>query len=53
MRRATCLPVPAARRAGIDGVVFDGDSNTLQTIVSRTDQPGPAFAIVTPGNHHQ
>lgn len=33
---------------GADGVIFDGDASVLRTIVSLTDQPDPAFAIVTP-----
>ena len=31
-----------------DGVTFDGDPATLTTILSLTDQPDPAFTIVTP-----
>ena len=34
--------------AGTDGVRFDGDPKTLATITALTDQPDPAFAIVTP-----
>jgi alkyl sulfatase BDS1-like metallo-beta-lactamase superfamily hydrolase len=34
--------------AGNDGVQFDGDSKLLATIVALTDQPDPAFPIVTP-----
>ena len=34
--------------AGTDGVQFDGDPKTVTTIAALTDQPDPAFAIVTP-----
>jgi linear primary-alkylsulfatase len=34
--------------AGTDGVQFDGDPKTFATIAALTDQPDPAFAIVTP-----
>ena len=34
--------------AGTDGVQFDGDPKTLTAIVGLTDQPDPAFPIVTP-----
>ena len=34
--------------AGNDGVQFDGDPKTVTTIAALTDQPDPAFAIVTP-----
>jgi len=34
--------------AGTDGVRFDGEEKVLTTIISLTDQPDPAFAIVTP-----
>jgi alkyl sulfatase BDS1-like metallo-beta-lactamase superfamily hydrolase len=34
--------------AGTEGVQFDGDPATLQTIISLTDQPDDAFAIITP-----
>jgi alkyl sulfatase BDS1-like metallo-beta-lactamase superfamily hydrolase len=33
---------------GTDGVRFDGDPKILATITALTDQPDPAFAIVTP-----
>ena len=34
--------------AGTDGVQFDGDPKTVTTIAALTDQPDPAFPIVTP-----
>jgi alkyl sulfatase BDS1-like metallo-beta-lactamase superfamily hydrolase len=34
--------------AGTNGVQFDGDPKTFATITAFTDQPDPAFAIVTP-----
>jgi alkyl sulfatase BDS1-like metallo-beta-lactamase superfamily hydrolase len=34
--------------AGTDGVRFDGDPKIFATIAGLTDQPDPAFAIVTP-----
>jgi alkyl sulfatase BDS1-like metallo-beta-lactamase superfamily hydrolase len=34
--------------AGADGVQFDGDPKIFTTIAGLTDQPDPAFAIVTP-----
>jgi alkyl sulfatase BDS1-like metallo-beta-lactamase superfamily hydrolase len=34
--------------AGTDGVRFDGDPTVVATITGLTDQPDPAFAIVTP-----
>ena len=34
--------------AGTDGVRFGGDPKTVTTIAALTDQPDPAFAIVTP-----
>lgn len=34
--------------AGTDGVQFEGDPTTFSAIVALTDQPDPAFAIVTP-----
>jgi alkyl sulfatase BDS1-like metallo-beta-lactamase superfamily hydrolase len=34
--------------AGTDGVQFDGDPKVLATITALTDQPDPAFPIVTP-----
>jgi alkyl sulfatase BDS1-like metallo-beta-lactamase superfamily hydrolase len=34
--------------AGIDSVQFDGDPKIFATIAGLTDQPDPAFAIVTP-----
>ncbi|HET9972737.1 MAG TPA: alkyl sulfatase dimerization domain-containing protein [Streptosporangiaceae bacterium] len=34
--------------AGTDGVQFDGDPKTFATIAALTDQPDPAFAIITP-----
>jgi linear primary-alkylsulfatase len=34
--------------AGTDGVQFDGDPKVFATIAGLTDQPDPAFAIVTP-----
>jgi alkyl sulfatase BDS1-like metallo-beta-lactamase superfamily hydrolase len=34
--------------AGTDGVQFDGDPKIFTTIAGLTDQPDPAFAIVTP-----
>jgi len=34
--------------AGTDGVQFDGDPKAFTTIASLTDQPDPAFPIVTP-----
>jgi alkyl sulfatase BDS1-like metallo-beta-lactamase superfamily hydrolase len=34
--------------AGTDGVQFDGDPKIFATIAGLTDQPDPAFAIVTP-----
>jgi alkyl sulfatase BDS1-like metallo-beta-lactamase superfamily hydrolase len=34
--------------AGTDGVQFDGDPKVLATITGLTDQPDPAFPIVTP-----
>jgi alkyl sulfatase BDS1-like metallo-beta-lactamase superfamily hydrolase len=34
--------------AGTDGVQLDGDPKTLATITALTDQPDPAFRIVTP-----
>lgn len=34
--------------AGTDGVQFDGDPKTFATIAALTDQPDPAFAVVTP-----
>ena len=34
--------------AGTDGMQFDGDPRVLATITALTDQPDPAFPIVTP-----
>ena len=34
--------------AGTDGVQFDGDPKTFTSIAALTDQPDPAFPIVTP-----
>jgi alkyl sulfatase BDS1-like metallo-beta-lactamase superfamily hydrolase len=34
--------------AGTDGVQFDGDPKILATITGLSDQPDPAFPIVTP-----
>jgi alkyl sulfatase BDS1-like metallo-beta-lactamase superfamily hydrolase len=34
--------------AGTDGVHFDGDPKILAAITGLTDQPDPAFAIITP-----
>ena len=34
--------------AGTNGMTLDGDEKLLSTILSLTDQPDPAFAIVTP-----
>jgi linear primary-alkylsulfatase len=34
--------------AGTDGVQFDGDPETFTAIAALTDQPDPAFPIVTP-----
>lgn len=46
LTRRQLLALLAGR--GTDGVVFDGDANVFRTIASLTDQPDPAFAIVTP-----
>jgi alkyl sulfatase BDS1-like metallo-beta-lactamase superfamily hydrolase len=34
--------------AGANGIQFEGDAKILDTILSLTDEPDPAFAIVTP-----
>lgn len=34
--------------AGTDGIQFDGDPKIFAAIIGLTDQPDPAFAIVTP-----
>jgi alkyl sulfatase BDS1-like metallo-beta-lactamase superfamily hydrolase len=34
--------------AGTDGIGMDGDTSVVGTIVGLTDQPDPAFSIVTP-----
>jgi len=34
--------------AGTDGIQMDGDPKILTVITGFTDQPDPAFAIVTP-----
>ena len=38
---------PLAAR-GTEGVQFDGDPKTFAAIAALTDQPDPAFPIVTP-----
>jgi linear primary-alkylsulfatase len=43
-----CASLAMLGGAGTDGVQFDGDPKTFATIAALTDQPDPAFAIVTP-----